>query len=150
MSNQQTTSANTRRAAAVLARMTAALAFALVFLSPPATAQPQGDINSGASIFKGYCRSCHGDDARGNGPIGVHLKVPPADLTQISKNNGGTFPADEVNEKIRNGGTVKGHGSAEMPIWGEAFAIVEGGQTQAEVDQRIADLVAFLKVIQQR
>lgn len=107
-----------------------------------------GSVPFGKSIFRGYCQSCHGATAQGDGPVGVHLKVPPANLTEISQRNDGAFPADKVAKAIESGRGIKGHGSHEMPIWGEAFEVVEGGQSQEQVGQRVADLVAYLESIQ--
>jgi mono/diheme cytochrome c family protein len=47
---------------------------------------------SGSEMFKEYCASCHGADARGRGPAAPALKASPADLTVLSRNNHGKFP----------------------------------------------------------
>ena len=39
-------------------------------------------IAQGAQLFAANCVSCHGADARGDGPLSSHLPVPPANLTQ--------------------------------------------------------------------
>jgi mono/diheme cytochrome c family protein len=36
-------------------------------------------------MFKEYCASCHGADAKGHGPAVRALKVAPPDLTMLSK-----------------------------------------------------------------
>ena len=76
----------------------------------------------GRAIFKSYCASCHGREARGDGPVAKYMEVAPSDLTGIAARNGGTFPDDYIAEMIdgREKG-VRGHGSKEMPIWGDAF-----------------------------
>ncbi len=38
-------------------------------------------LESGAAMYGQICQACHGDDGRGDGPAGVGLKPPPADLT---------------------------------------------------------------------
>jgi len=45
----------------------------------------------GSKLYKIYCASCHGEDAKGHGPMAVWLKVPPSDLTRIAARNGGEF-----------------------------------------------------------
>ena len=39
-----------------------------------------GSITRGASLFAANCSSCHGPEARGDGPLAKSLPVPPADL----------------------------------------------------------------------
>ena len=53
----------------------------------------------GKDLFKSYCASCHGLDAKGNGPMAASLKIPPSDLRRISIRNHDTFPMMRV-EKI--------------------------------------------------
>jgi mono/diheme cytochrome c family protein len=67
------------------------------------------------------CGACHGSDAKGKGVLAEQLKVPPADLTQLVKRNGGVFPLNAVYEKIDGRQEVKAHGSRDMPIWGYRY-----------------------------
>ncbi len=46
----------------------------------------------GQDLFKSYCASCHGLDAKGKGPMASSLKVPPSDLRRISIRNHDVFP----------------------------------------------------------
>ncbi|MDX1385108.1 MAG: cytochrome c [Thermoanaerobaculia bacterium] len=110
--------------------------------------RPKGDPIVGESIYQGYCRSCHGDFAEGDGPVAEHLNIKPADLTKLYERWDGQFDADIAFRAISGDKKVRAHGNSEMPVWGEAFKVVEGGQTQQQVDQRLADLVAFLQSIQ--
>ena len=48
---------------------------------------------SGVEMYKTYCAVCHGNEGKGDGPAASALKARPADLSQLSKNNGGKFPA---------------------------------------------------------
>ena len=52
-------------------------------------------------MFKQYCASCHGLDAKGHGPAVPALKVPPPDLTSLTKNNHGKFPEPRVFQAIK-------------------------------------------------
>ncbi len=79
------------------------------------------DVDIGKSEFQSSCASCHGLDAKGKGPVGDQLKVPPPDLTVLAKNNNGVFPTNAVYETIYGSKTIPAHGSREMPIWGEQF-----------------------------
>src|ERR1700686_5503091 len=76
---------------------------------------------SGKEMFTTYCAVCHGTDRKGGGPAASALKVPPADLTVLSKNNGGKFPALKVTSDIRGESDLPAHGSKEMPVWGGLF-----------------------------
>lgn len=49
------------------------------FISPTEFAATA--IAHGARLFATNCTTCHGVDARGNGPVAKSLPVPPADLT---------------------------------------------------------------------
>src|SRR5579872_3953019 len=82
---------------------------------------------SGEEMFKTYCAVCHGTDGKGDGPAASALKVPPADLTQLSKKNGGKFPALEVTSAIRGDSNVAAHGSKDMPVWGSLFWNMSNG-----------------------
>src|ERR1019366_5197373 len=61
---------------------------------------------SGQAMFSEYCAVCHGRDGKGSGPAVPALKVPPSDLTTLSKRNGGIFPSAHVSNVIRLGGDV--------------------------------------------
>jgi mono/diheme cytochrome c family protein len=74
----------------------------------------------GKREFEKSCASCHGIDGRGSGVVTPWLKKSPPDLTLLSKNNGGIFPADRVYKSI-SGEDSPAHGSREMPIWGQVY-----------------------------
>jgi len=103
----------------------------------------------GRTSYRLYCRNCHGKDGKGDGPIAEVLKVPPADLTALSAAHEGLFPEQEVYEAIDGRKDVRGHGSREMPIWGFSFQDPTRTEDQeAEVRERILDLVEYLKSLQ--
>ena len=76
---------------------------------------------SGKEMFDEYCASCHGMDAKGNGPAAPALKMQPTNLTLLSQKNGGKFPTMEVMSSIRDV-TQNVHGSKDMPVWGPIFS----------------------------
>jgi mono/diheme cytochrome c family protein len=104
--------------------------------------------SSGSEMFNSYCAACHGKDGKGNGPAATALKNPPANLTQLSKKNGGKFPADHVTTILRSG-VAGAHGSTDMPVWGPLFSKVSGGD-DAIVQMRISNLVHYLESIQEK
>ena len=102
---------------------------------------------NGSNLYKTYCASCHGEDAKGHGPMAVWLKVPPSDLTRIAARNGGDFPLARV-ERIISGEEAlpRGHGTRAMPIWGPIFSQVTRDQDLGRV--RIDNLARYLRDIQ--
>ncbi len=115
-------------------------------------AQEQDVIAAGKREFQRSCAACHGSAAKGDGPSAGALNVKPADLTQMSKKHGGVFLFWRTYEKIsgRDEEVIRGHGTREMPIWGERFRL-EGGSSeeyQAGVRGRILSLVYYLQSIQ--
>jgi mono/diheme cytochrome c family protein len=101
---------------------------------------------SGEEMFNTYCAVCHGKDGKGDGPAASEFKIPPANLTLLSVNNNGKFPADHVAETIRTGPRdAKAHGSRDMPVWGTVFASMGG---RAQVDLRIHNLTTYVESLQ--
>jgi mono/diheme cytochrome c family protein len=76
----------------------------------------------GKAMFHEYCAVCHGENGKGNGPAADALKKAPADLTQVARKNGGTFPEIKVQRMIAGDDEAVGaHGNRAMPIWGNVF-----------------------------
>lgn len=106
---------------------------------------------SGKQMFTTYCAVCHGADGRGNGPAAAALKTAPTNLVQLAKDNGGKFPDAHVYSVLRFGTETPSHGSMDMPIWGPALRTLDHGSASADMieHQRIANLTAYLKTLQQ-
>ena len=109
----------------------------------------QTSAASGKEMYTAYCASCHGVNAKGDGPARSALKTPPADLTMLSKNNGGNFPSTHVYEVINGRAGSAAHGSQEMPVWGPVFRQLSSGH-QAEVQQRITNVTNYIRSLQQQ
>jgi mono/diheme cytochrome c family protein len=84
------------------------------------------DADIGKALFQSSCASCHGANAKGNGPLAGQLKVQPPDLTMLAKRNNGAFPTDTLYQTIDGTKVVAAHGSRDMPIWGERFNPIVG------------------------
>ncbi|MBZ5570849.1 MAG: c-type cytochrome [Acidobacteriia bacterium] len=134
------------------------ITFLLVQLGVPAVAQQpeikKGSIHytsptSGKEMFMSYCAVCHGKDGKGNGPAAAALKIPPADLTTLTKRNGGKFPAAHVSSTILGEADVPAHGSREMPIWGPLLRILD---THGDliVRQRAVNLTEYVQSLQEK
>jgi mono/diheme cytochrome c family protein len=100
---------------------------------------------SGKEMFKAYCASCHGEDAKGHGPAAIALKAAPPDLTLLAKRNKGKFPADYVNTVVVHGVNTPAHGSTDMPIWGPVFV---GLNDQRLIILKVNKLSEYLETLQ--
>jgi len=109
-----------------------------------------GLAEMGAAIYQRHCASCHGEDARGQGPAASALRVPPADLTRIAERRGGEFPDGEIARFIDGRFDLPAHGSRDMPIWGTRLGegIPESNLAEEIVRGKIATLIEYLKSIQ--
>ena len=105
---------------------------------------------SGRQMYVSYCASCHGMNGTGNGPASPALKVPPADLTSLTRKNSGEFPAIHLNSVLKFGVENPAHGSAEMPVWGNLLPSLNkgGANPEAQAQLRIANLTEYLRTIQ--
>jgi mono/diheme cytochrome c family protein len=108
---------------------------------------PVTSAQSGKQMFQAYCASCHGETGKGDGPAAAALKSPPADLTMLSKKNGGQFPADRVSSILGGQATVTAHGNRDMPVWGPVFWHMSQGH-ESEVHQRVANLTHYVESLQ--
>lgn len=123
-----------------------------------ATAQAQKEVkkvpvtptraDSGVTMFKTYCASCHGMDGKGNGPAADALKMPPANLTLLKQKNGGKFPGGKVSQIIDGENEVRAHGTSDMPLWGPVFRSMDPSNLPV-VKLRIANLTKYIESIQQ-
>jgi mono/diheme cytochrome c family protein len=122
----------------------------LAIAAPGGTAPPKLDkaaAAKGRTTFVRYCVSCHGMEAKGDGPLAKDLRVPVPDLTQLTE--GGVYPYDRVVLSVAKGGTVKGHGTDDMPAWGPAFSRTQGTETTT-VDQAIHHVAHYIWSIQKK
>jgi len=102
---------------------------------------------SGKDMYNSYCAVCHGTDGKGGGPAASALKVPPIDLSLLSKNNGGKYPALKVTSSIRGESATPAHGSKDMPVWGTLFWNLSSGH-EGEVQQRVSNLTHYIETLQ--
>ena len=115
-------------------------------------------MDMGKLEYEDKCAVCHGQDAKGNGPIADMLKQVPTDLTVLARNNGGVFPVGRVYGVIDGRQAVKLHGERTMPVWGRGYLGEETGAkshvagTKADrelyVRLRILALIDYLNQLQ--
>ena len=130
----------------------AALAAEQAPTAPPPKEAPKLDTNaasSGATSYQRFCAVCHGPSAHGDGPLASDLRVQVPDLTTIAARSGGKFPAERVQKIITNGENLRGHGSSDMPAWGDVFKKTTG-LDGATPEQAIRNLTHYLWSVQRQ
>jgi mono/diheme cytochrome c family protein len=110
---------------------------------------PPSYVPSGKAMFKQYCASCHGADAKGRGPATPTLNTRVPDLTTLTKRHDGKFPYEYVESVLHFGPGFSAHGSQEMPVWGPIFQYLEN-YNEAAVRQRIKNLCDYIESLQQK
>lgn len=96
------------------------------------------------ALYQRFCAACHGVDGHGDGPAAGALVPPPTDLTRSE------LSIPELMKVIDGRRTVRAHGTAAMPVWGEVLEqALEGDSRQhrqalREV-QAIAEYVRALR-----
>ncbi|MFN7926502.1 MAG: cytochrome c [Blastocatellia bacterium] len=122
----------------------------LLFLSslsatPGILAKEEKGNSPGKKLFQQYCVTCHGTDAKGNGPTAKLLKKAPADLTKIEKENG-KFPFARVERTIAGTDMLESHGTRDMPVWGTVLRRKSGA---GFATLEIYNLTKYIESIQQ-
>ena len=111
------------------------------------------DVMRGEAYYMQHCATCHGLDARGNGPMASVLLVQPPDLRTLTTRYDGKFPIIRVVMRIDGRDPLVSHGSA-MPVYGQFFQQGADVALKAHSGQPIltsapiADLVAYLETLQ--
>ncbi len=112
----------------------------------------------GEQEFMVACAGCHGESAKGNGPLASMLKIETPDLTRMSANNGGEFPYEYALWVIDGRQLIRIHGDADMPVWGDRYmsaietTATAGGSPETwelAVRGRILSLIYHLESIQE-
>jgi mono/diheme cytochrome c family protein len=113
------------------------------------TNSPYADM-TGKELYKRFCASCHGLEAHGDGPVAPLLKVQVPDLTLIELRHK-RFDAPLIEMIIDGRFLIRGHGTRDMPVWGDEFTRSEIANPQAESATRvlIRRMVEYLQSIQQ-
>jgi len=110
-------------------------------------------IAHGQMLYDMHCAKCHGDEGRGDGPLGKKAATRPTDLTRLTETNAGAFPREILRQVIDGRAKVPAHATPDMPVWGETFARqADLGQGNADIEkvvqERIDHLLAFLETLQ--
>jgi mono/diheme cytochrome c family protein len=106
------------------------------------------DVAQGRALYLQYCASCHGRNADGKGPVARALSTPPANLRLLWERYGNPLPEDQIARFIDGRADVKAHGPRDMPVWGEVWQNPKSPAGEHKVEERIAQLLAYLQSIQ--
>ncbi len=110
----------------------------------------------GEQDYKNNCAVCHGAIGKGDGEaVAVLPALKPKDLSQLTKNNHGQFPAQEIYQAIDGRDNIAAHelGGGRMPTWAVSWQLGEGQPnptSEANTRQRIQDLVSYIKTLQEK
>lgn len=111
------------------------------------------DLDEGAELYERHCATCHGLDAKGDGPMAGVLLIQPVDLTLLAAGDEGKFPVLRVVSRIDGRDPLVSHGSP-MPVYGDFFqgddtAMKTASGQPLMTSRAIADLVSYLQSLQQ-
>lgn len=125
----------------------------MVALAAAGCTQTKTTPEAGRALYDNYCVTCHGPAGKGDGPLAADWPVRPADLTQISANNGGVFPLTRVMSQI-DGYTRSGSKGSAMPEMGQVFqdspkvmVDLDDG-TVSPVPSALLDLARYIETLQ--
>jgi hypothetical protein len=100
---------------------------------------------SSQAMFKEYCAVCDGTIVKSDGPAADGLEKRPADLTQLTRKNDGTFPELPVMNFITGQDVITAHGTRDMPVWRSLDP-----NTRALVNLRVKNLADYIATLQAR
>jgi hypothetical protein len=131
--------------------ITSFVAASLMLLATSLTSAQDFSGFSGEQLYQRFCASCHGTDARGDGPVAPTLKVLVPDLTRLTRRQGEDFPTERMRRIIDGRDILAAHGARRMPVWGYEFAsatVSEPDAGEKEASTLIDKLVEYLRSIQ--
>lgn len=132
----------------------AALAFLIcaagILAGTPVHAQ---QMEYGQAEFLNSCAMCHGPEGRGDGEYAINLSSKPADLTGLSRKNGGEFPFARVFGIIDGRFIIEGHEGRDMPRWNRLFLMEDlesysPEEAEAITRERIRLLTLYVETLQ--
>ncbi|TIP22507.1 MAG: cytochrome c [Mesorhizobium sp.] len=111
------------------------------------------EVGNGKAEYMNSCAVCHGPQGKGDGSLADEMLKRPADLTHLSKQNGGEFPYWRVFAVIDGLYVVPEHGERDMPVWGRQFLPGDAkkyGPNAGEIvtRERIHELAGYVQTLQ--
>jgi mono/diheme cytochrome c family protein len=126
--------------------------FTMAMLAGTVSALAQ-QMGYGQAEFLNSCAMCHGPEGRGDGEYAINLSTQPADLTQLSRRNGGEFPFARVFGIIDGRFIVEGHEGRDMPRWNRLFLqedleAYSPEEAEAVTRERVRQLTLHVETLQ--
>ncbi|WP_418904230.1 c-type cytochrome [Cereibacter sphaeroides] len=111
----------------------------------------QPEIPTGRADFTALCAGCHGDGGKGDGEMAALLDKKPANLTTLSKRNGGAFPGTRVMAQIWGYAKPGGRVMPEFgPLLDSEVVPYDGGDgILTPTPIRLVQLEQYLRTIQE-
>ncbi len=96
--------------------------------------------------YQRYCGSCHGMEGRGDGPAAEALTPRPTDLTKL------TSGIPELMQWIDGRRTIRAHGTAAMPVWGEVFeqSLIDGPHARRTALLKVETIAGYVQDLRKR
>jgi hypothetical protein len=127
-------------------RVLVPLAIAALVVAP-CTGRAGESEDADSALFIKYCAACHGVDGKGGGVAAPALAKAPPDLTRLARDAGGDFPLGRVIRAIDGRNTIRAHGSADIPVWGDVFA-ADTFSDRLDVRMKVRRLAEHVRRIQ--
>lgn len=127
------------------------LAIAGSSVAGAALAADDPEVTVGKNLYMKHCATCHGPSGTGTDGVASRLFTnQPANLTLLSKENGGKFPMNDLLRIVKGDEPIAAHGTREMPVWGEILGrpLSDGMYGQDEADAKIITIGKYLETIQ--
>jgi len=103
----------------------------------------------GKAMYASYCAPCHGANGKGNKSVPSSAMRTPPDLTTLSQNNHGVYPAERVIGVIGHGTSTSGHDQTGMPVWAIKLATIDQNN-KLDTPLRISNLSKYLETLQSK
>ncbi|GAA4222814.1 cytochrome c [Sagittula sp. NFXS13] len=108
----------------------------------------------GQALFMENCAVCHGEDAKGNGPLARRLEKAPKDLTLIELRHKDTFPRAKIMSIVdgyaRSDMTGPGMPEFGALLEGDLVPFDSGDGIQTPTPRKLVALVEYLETVQQK
>ncbi len=107
------------------------------------SSQIQAESNQTEAVQRGqahylfFCGNCHGVDGKGDGPLAVHLKIAPTDLTLLQATDSATSLAERVMKALDGRHAIGETEAHRMPIFSESLEV-----------KTVIEITEYLKTIQ--
>lgn len=94
-------------------------------------------VQRGTAHYLFFCGNCHGAEGKGDGPLAVHLKMAPTDLTLLQAGDSSTSIAERVMKALDGRHAIGETEAHRMPVFSESLEV-----------KTVIEITEYLKTIQ--